>query len=50
LLVIAVGFGALLWRDLKAIDEGRAANWYRNLRWPLTLIVVASLVIASFAA
>lgn len=49
-LVIALGFAALLWLDLKAIALGRAAGWYRNLRWPLTLVVVASLIVASLVA
>lgn len=49
-LVIAAGFAALLWLDLRAIAEGRAAPWYGRLRWPLTVIVTVSLVIASFVA
>lgn len=49
-LALAVGFAALLWLDLQAIAEGRAAEWYRRLRWPLTLIVVASLFVASLVA
>lgn len=46
-IILAVSFAALLWLDLQAIAEGRAAPWYRSLRWPLTVIVVASLIIAS---
>jgi hypothetical protein len=49
-LVVAAGFAALLWLDLQAIAEGRAAAWYRQLRWPLTVIVVLSLLVASAAA
>jgi hypothetical protein len=49
-LVIAAGFAALLWLDLRAIAEGRAAPWYRQLRWPLTVIVTACLVVASVVA
>jgi hypothetical protein len=49
-LVIAAGFAALLWLDLRAITEGRAASWYRRLRWPLTVIVVGCLVVASVIA
>ncbi len=49
-LVIAAGFAALLWLDLRAIAEGRAAPWYRRLRWPLTVIVVGCLVVASVIA
>ncbi len=47
LVVIALGFAALLWLDLEAVKAGRAAAWYRRLRWPLTLIVVASLLVAA---
>lgn len=47
LLLIALGFAALLWLDLKAVAGGRAAAWYPQLRWPLTLIVVTSLVLAA---
>ena len=46
-IILAVSFAALLWLDLQAIAEGRAAPWYRTLRWPLTLIVVASLLFAA---
>jgi hypothetical protein len=49
-LVIAVGFAALLRLDLRAIAEGRAATWYRRLRWPLTVVVVGCLVVASVVA
>lgn len=49
-LIIAAGFAALLWLDLRAIAEGRAAAWYRQLRWPLTVIVTACLVVASVVA
>ncbi len=48
--IIALGFAALLWLDLRAIAEGRAAPWYRRLRWPLTLVVVACLVVAGVVA
>ena len=49
-LIIAAGFAALLWLDLRAIAEGRAAPWYRQLRWPLTVIVTACLVLGSIVA
>lgn len=49
-LVLALGFAALLWLDLRAIAEGRAADWYKSLRWPLTVIVVVSLLLAALAA
>lgn len=44
-VVVALGFVALLWLDLRAVAAGRAAAWYPQLRWPLTVIVVASLVV-----
>jgi len=50
ILVIAAGFAALLWLDLRAIAEGRAASWYGRLRWPLTVVVVGCLVVASTVA
>lgn len=49
-ITLAAGFAALLWLDLRAIAEGRAARWYRTLRWPLTVIVVASLLTAAVLA
>jgi hypothetical protein len=48
-VVIALGFAALLWLDLQAVAAGRAAAWYPQLRWPLTLIVVASLAVGALA-
>jgi hypothetical protein len=49
LIVLALGFIGLLWLDLRAVAAGRAATWYPQLRWPLTVIVVASLVLAALA-
>lgn len=48
--VLAAGFAAMLWLDLRATARGIAPAWYPRLRWPLTLIVVASLVAALVAA
>jgi hypothetical protein len=49
-VVIALGFAALLWLDLQAVAAGRAAAWYPQLRWPLTVIVVVSLGLGALAA
>jgi hypothetical protein len=49
MIVVALGFIGLLWLDLKAVATGRAAAWYPQLRWPLTVIVVASLALAALA-
>jgi hypothetical protein len=49
LSVVALGFIGLLWFDLRAVAAGRAAAWYPQLRWPLTVIVVASLALAALA-
>ncbi len=48
-VVIALGFAALLWLDLRAVTAGHAAAWYPQLRWPLTVIVVASLLLGALA-
>ena len=50
LSVVALGFIGLLWFDLRAVAAGRAAAWYPQLRWPLTVIVVASLALAGLAS
>lgn len=49
-VVVALGFVGLLWLDLQAVAAGRAAAWYPQLRWPLTLIVVVSLGVGAIAA
>jgi hypothetical protein len=50
LRVMALGFAVLLLYDLRAVRIGRAPRWYANLRWPLTLVAVASLLWASILA
>ena len=49
LLLLAAAFAGLLAYDLKTVREGRAPPWYPALRWPLTLVVVASLVLGALA-
>ena len=43
LLLMALGFAGVYFGDLRAIAAGNAPAWYRALRRPLTLIVIASL-------
>jgi Protein of unknown function (DUF3429) len=49
-VILAITFGLLLVYDLRAIRLQRAPVWYARLRWPLTLIVVPSLLWASILA
>jgi len=49
IVVLAVAFGFVLFVDLLASRNGEAPNWYPRLRWPLTLTVIASLLIGTFA-
>ena len=49
LLLLAVGFAAVFLVDRTAVAAGRAPGWYKALRKPLTLVVLASLA-ASYAA
>ena len=50
LRAIALAFALLLLYDLRAVRLGRAPPWYGRLRWPLTLVVVPSLMAASILA
>jgi len=49
LLLLAVGFVAVFFADLRTVAAGRAPSWYKTLRKALTLIVLLSLA-ASYAA
>ncbi len=49
LILLAVAFAAMVAIDTAAARAGRAPAWYPALRWPLTGIVVASLLAALFA-
>lgn len=44
LLVLAAAFVLLLMFDLRTLRRGEAPAWYPRLRWPLTIVVVASLM------
>ena len=48
--VIAAAFVLLLAYDIRAVRLGRSPPWYTRLRWPLTLVVVPSLLFASVLA
>ena len=43
LLLLALGFAAVYFGDLRSIAAGNAPPWYKALRKPLTIIVIASL-------
>ena len=49
LVVLAAAFCAVLTVDLKAVAIGLAPPWYRRLRQPLTVTVVASLMVGATA-
>ena len=49
LLLLAVAFAAMLWVDLRAARQGRAPAWYPRLRVPLTVVVIASLLLGASA-
>ena len=44
LLILAAAFAAMLLFDARASRVGEAPYWYRRLRLPLTVVVVASLI------
>jgi hypothetical protein len=50
LLLLAAAFAGVLAYDLRTVREGRAPAWYPALRWPLTLVVVACLLLGAVAA
>jgi len=49
-LLLAAAFVAVLAVDLRAHARGLAPHWYRRLRWPLTVTVVLSLLLAAAGA
>lgn len=48
LALLAAGFAAQLLVDLRATQAGLAPDWYPRLRKPLTMVVIAALVVAEF--
>ncbi len=49
LLILAAAFFVLMLLDLVAGQKKEVPAWYPKLRWPLTLAVMASLVLAVLA-
>lgn len=49
ILALALSFALMLPVDLAATRRGDAPAWYPGLRWPLTLTVVAALLIGALA-
>ena len=49
LLLMAAGFAGVFYGDLKSIAAGNTPAWYKALRKPLTVIVIATLL-SSFLA
>jgi len=47
--ILAAGFVLTLIYDLSMVGRAEVPRWYQNLRWPLTIIVVACLLLASAA-
>jgi hypothetical protein len=47
--VLAAAFILLFLFDLYASRQGEAPAWYPSLRWPLTMVVVASLLVGALA-
>lgn len=49
LVLLAAAFILMLILDRWASTNGEAPAWYPSLRWPLTLVVVTSLVVTTLA-
>ncbi|NIA68158.1 DUF3429 domain-containing protein [Pelagibius litoralis] len=43
LLLMTIGFAGVYFGDLRSIAAGHTPSWYRALRKPLTIIVIAAL-------
>lgn len=48
-LVLAASFSGLILFDWHVSRKAQTPAWYPKLRWPLTIVVVASLSLAAFA-
>jgi hypothetical protein len=46
LLVLAAAIAVMLWVDIRAARAGDAPDWYPRLRWPLSCVAVAALLLA----
>lgn len=49
LLLLAAGFAAILYVDIRATRAGEMPPWYPRLRLPLSFAVLAALFLGSFA-
>jgi|GEM_PF-85514 len=49
LLVLAAGFAAILYVDIRATRAGEMPSWYPRLRRPLSIAVLAALLLSIFA-
>jgi hypothetical protein len=49
LLVLAAGFAAILYVDIRATRAGEMPSWYPRLRQPLSIAVLAALLLSNFA-
>jgi hypothetical protein len=47
--ILAAGFVLALIYDLSVVGRAEVPRWYRYLRWPLTIVVVACLLLAATA-
>ena len=48
LFVLAAAFAAMLLVDLRATQQGEAPPWYPKLRIPLSLMVIAALLVGAW--
>ena len=49
LFILAAAVATMLWVDLRATTMGEAPPWYPKLRIPLSLVVIAALLIGAMA-
>ena len=49
LWVLLAGFAGMLYLDVSPAHAGAAPPWYRQLRWPLSCLVLATLVCGCLA-
>jgi len=48
LSLLAAAFALMLWLDIIATGRGEAPSWYPALRWPLSAVVVAALLVGAW--
>lgn len=47
LLLMTAAFALMLWIDVTASKQSETPPWYPSLRWPLTLVVMSSLIVGA---